>query len=1306
MGIFKHFIRIALIGCLGLIGSMGLSNASTGVHTSLISGPYAYITNYSSNNVSVIDTATDAVIATVSVGYGPYGVAVSPDATRVYVANYAGSSVSVIDTVTNTVIATVPIATRPYGLAVSPDGSRVYVVAYYTNNVSVIDAATNTVSAVIPVGQRPHGIVVSRDGKRVYVANYATNDISVIDASLNSVVATIALPANSNPFGLAQTLDSSKLYVTGWSSNAIYVVDTASSMVTATIPVGIRPVSVAVTPDASRVYVSNYSGSATTTVSVIDASTDTVVTDIPLPTGVAPSGVSVHPDGSRVYVASYSTGVVYVIDPATNTIIQTVTVGARPYAFGSFISIPQPTLIPTLQPAIIGGYINNPTPTIIFKYGTQCIKGACQVSNNYFSTFSLQNALLNTQQIGNLTTFSPISLNAGQPGATANYTPQVPLLDGNYTITAQVQDIFGRLTTSPTLTFTVDTVAPRFLTLNPPDNGIYLNPPVTVSGTIDDPTASVYLSGPLLLTNSSGTSFSFPVTLLPGLNSFYLSLVDPAGNTTHAALNLTYTPFTLNVLSPLNGANINANQVTVYGNFSGATTATVKVNGANATVTGRNFSAANIPLVYGSNLLTVNGTRSDDGKAITQTITLTSTLPVLTIAAPANGATLSTNSATVTGTVQASPYSTVLVNGVSAIITGNSYSATVPLTYGANTLTAVVNTPGLQPITQAINVTSTAIGLTISGPATNTTTNASNIIVTGTFQGPSNSTVTINGVAATVTGNTFTAQVPVVYGSNILTAIITTPSGATATQSINVTGLAPTLSIASPGNGLTINTATTTVTGTFQGSANFTIKANGVAASLSGTTYSAIVPLAYGSNTLTVIATDGIQTLTQTVNVTSTAPSVSFAGAVISGNGAIVSGTFQGPTGTSVTLNGIAATLNGTTFSGQVPLVYGSNTIQLVATTPGGGSATQTLTINSIVPTLTITSPLPGTTINSDTTTVTGTLQGPAGSTVLVNGITATVNGNGYSAANVPVGYGNTTLTATATAPDGSLATSTVNVVGTSTILQISSPLNGAAINGDAILATGHFQGPLNSGVTVNGVIANIVNGTFYANNVPLASGANTLTATYTMQDGTTASQVINVTSTGTNPIQVGATDYIGIAPMAFDLSAIATSGNAIQTVSADPGIGGSVGAITVNGANATFPLTYASPGTYTPTVTVTDSTGTYSQSVTIVVQASSTVDTLLGSLWSGMNNALVTGNKPKAMTYLSTSAQAKYGPIFDVLLPSYSQVIRSWSPLLKSNLSSSIGEYGVVTNNANGTHLFLIYFLMGSDGVWRLESM
>ena len=41
--------------------------------------PFAYITNCDSNNVSVIDTATNKVTANVPVGSEPYGVAVAPD---------------------------------------------------------------------------------------------------------------------------------------------------------------------------------------------------------------------------------------------------------------------------------------------------------------------------------------------------------------------------------------------------------------------------------------------------------------------------------------------------------------------------------------------------------------------------------------------------------------------------------------------------------------------------------------------------------------------------------------------------------------------------------------------------------------------------------------------------------------------------------------------------------------------------------------------------------------------------------------------------------------------------------------------------------------------------------------------------------------------------------------------------------------------------------------------------------------------------------------------------------------------------
>jgi YVTN family beta-propeller protein len=50
---------------------------------------------------------------------------VTPDGGTVYVANEF-DNVSVIDTATNTVTATVPAGLLPFGVAVTPDGSKVY----------------------------------------------------------------------------------------------------------------------------------------------------------------------------------------------------------------------------------------------------------------------------------------------------------------------------------------------------------------------------------------------------------------------------------------------------------------------------------------------------------------------------------------------------------------------------------------------------------------------------------------------------------------------------------------------------------------------------------------------------------------------------------------------------------------------------------------------------------------------------------------------------------------------------------------------------------------------------------------------------------------------------------------------------------------------------------------------------------------------------------------------------------------------------------------------------------------------------
>src|ERR1700730_5117395 len=114
----KMRLLIAAFALAGLLGS-GQSLAQN-----------AYITNAGSNNVSVIDTATNTVTATITVGSVPVGVAISPDGTRVYVTNSqpasATGTASVIDTASNTAIATIPVGLGPNGIAVTPDGNRVY----------------------------------------------------------------------------------------------------------------------------------------------------------------------------------------------------------------------------------------------------------------------------------------------------------------------------------------------------------------------------------------------------------------------------------------------------------------------------------------------------------------------------------------------------------------------------------------------------------------------------------------------------------------------------------------------------------------------------------------------------------------------------------------------------------------------------------------------------------------------------------------------------------------------------------------------------------------------------------------------------------------------------------------------------------------------------------------------------------------------------------------------------------------------------------------------------------------------------
>jgi len=128
---------------------------------SVFAQPFAYVTNADSGNVSVIDTATNILVATIPVGNIPINLAITPDGTRVYVANGSSDNVSVIDTATNILVATIPVGADPSGVVITPDGTRVYVANGSSDNVSVIDTATNILVATIPVGAGPSGVAIT-----------------------------------------------------------------------------------------------------------------------------------------------------------------------------------------------------------------------------------------------------------------------------------------------------------------------------------------------------------------------------------------------------------------------------------------------------------------------------------------------------------------------------------------------------------------------------------------------------------------------------------------------------------------------------------------------------------------------------------------------------------------------------------------------------------------------------------------------------------------------------------------------------------------------------------------------------------------------------------------------------------------------------------------------------------------------------------------------------------------------------------------------------------------------------------------
>ncbi|MBM4259317.1 MAG: hypothetical protein FJ147_25885 [Deltaproteobacteria bacterium] len=109
---------------------------------------------------------------------------------------------------------------------------------------------------------------------------------------------------------------------------------------------------------------------------------------------------------------------------------------------------------------------------------------------------------------------------------------------------------------------------------------------------------------------------------------------------------------------------------------------------------------------------------------------------------------------------------------------------------------------------------------------------------------------------------------------------------------------------------------------------------------------------------------------------------------------------------------------------------------------------------------------------------------------------------------------------------------------------------------------------------------------------------------------------------------------------------------------------------------------------------------------VAVVVQDAAVMDQVFTTTWDGMNAALLAGDKATALTFLTASAQVKYGPVFDVLLPHMAEIVASYSPPQRFLVSTNIAEYAINRVIDGENRLFLISFVKDASGAWRIDGM
>jgi len=280
--------------------------------------PLVYVAAGSSNQIIVIDAATDKVVGKYDGIDNPHSIVSTPDGEYVLSGSLkekklskadkgpAHSTIYLVHPEHGHVMLTMKAEGMIHHQTITPDGRYVISTHPTRGNISLADLQQNKVVKTIATGPSPNYAAVTPDGKTVYVSNSGNGTISVIDTA--SWTVKRSLEAGPGPEHIVLSKDGATIYVINPAAGVVSSVNVSSGKVARTYQLGKRLHGLDISDDGTTLFITSKKDEKFI---VLDPKTDTRRV---LPLSPSPYHLETIEGTGKVYVSSSSSPKIWVVD--------------------------------------------------------------------------------------------------------------------------------------------------------------------------------------------------------------------------------------------------------------------------------------------------------------------------------------------------------------------------------------------------------------------------------------------------------------------------------------------------------------------------------------------------------------------------------------------------------------------------------------------------------------------------------------------------------------------------------------------------------------------------------------------------------------------------------------------------------------------------------------------------------------------------------------------------------------------------------------------------------------------------------